>query len=46
MNDTTINREELLEGLNWRYATAGTHPTQPGLISDLDQPGYFKTRKL
>jgi hypothetical protein len=22
------------------------HPTQPGLISDLDQPGYFKTIKL
>src|ERR1700722_12718841 len=23
-----------------------TFITQPGLISDLDQPGYFKTRKL
>jgi hypothetical protein len=22
------------------------HPTQPGLFSDLDRPGYFKTRKL
>jgi hypothetical protein len=22
------------------------HPTQPGLFSDLDQPGCFKTRKL
>jgi hypothetical protein len=26
--------------------TPGMAPTQPGLISDLDQPGYFKTRKL
>ena len=31
----------------WRFDVLRTvPPTQPGVISDLDQTGYFKTRKL
>jgi hypothetical protein len=31
---------------SWPHERLDWHPTQPGVISDLDQPGYFKTRKL
>lgn len=52
MNDNnTVGREELLERQDSRAAKVHRerlewHPTQPGLVSDLDQPGYFETRKL
>jgi len=31
---------------SWPPERLDGHPTQPGVISDWDQPGYFKTRKL
>jgi hypothetical protein len=37
--DDPTSSKLIHERLEW-------HPTQLGVISDLDQPGYFKTRKL
>ena len=50
-----VNVPAALKGVDWRgHLTSGKlaherlnwRPTQPGVISDLDQPGCFKTRKL
>src|SRR6202035_3747178 len=46
---TRLSSHRRMRPSNSVWCCQGINPTfitQPGLISDLDQPGYFQTRKL